>query len=316
MLECLRDGCTRPTWNGQPNEFCGRTCKQKAATAPKPVDPDPDPDPDPAGAPSAVDPDPDPAAAPATPAAAPAAPAAAPAAPAAITCKRKGCDKPSWNGKAGEYCGRTCRPPAIFGTQVGEDKFEELKNQFEKKWNLPGKAAPEVKEIWHVAQDKLLEAHEEYAKKIGDVPIRGSGANPGNKQRRFHSTKLSCSAWIGKPCSDGTCPLCNIINNGFDVKYSGKTGSRFGPGLYSSSTPSKAYAYGDSRYQIMVSVVCGVSEYEDKNTGCNTTPLDEGKYHSRVISDTGQGLGGSTGDECIVYHNEAMIPRYLLVFDV
>merc|ERR1712113_6981 len=112
----------------------------------------------------------------------------------------------------------------------------------------------------------------------------------------------------GKPCGSAKCPLCNIIANGFMTKYA-CTG-RFGPGLYSSSTPSKAYGYGDKRYLIVTSVVCGISEYQEENKGDNTSKLDETKYNSRIITDTGGGQ-----DECIVYHDAAMIPRYLIAFD-
>jgi len=32
--ECIRPGCKRPTWNGKPGTFCGRTCRDKATKGP------------------------------------------------------------------------------------------------------------------------------------------------------------------------------------------------------------------------------------------------------------------------------------------
>lgn len=89
---CLRHGCGKPSWNGQPNEYCGRSCKAGGSA------------PSQAPAPAAAVPRPAPARAPA---------AAAPAVNAEATkCMRPGCGKPSWNLVSNEYCSRGCRSKA------------------------------------------------------------------------------------------------------------------------------------------------------------------------------------------------------------
>ena len=60
---------------------------------------------------------------------------------------------------------------------------------------------------------------------------------------------------------------------------------------------------------IVCSVVCGVSEYTQDSVGVDNKKELASHYNSRIISDTGGGQ-----DECIVYHHEAMIPRYLIEF--
>jgi len=185
-----------------------------------------------------------------------------------------------------------------------QEVLDSLTNQVTSKWQG---TAPIIKTVYNITKEELVKPHLEYALKVGNVPCHGHGQNPGNMQRRFHCTTLGCSGWTGKPCGSTSCPLCNIISNGFMCKYA-HTG-RFGPGLYSSSTPSKAYGYGDKRYMFVTSVVCGLPEDTAVEHSNNTTALDKSQYHSRVIRDTGYGR-----DECIVYDDAAMIPRYLIEF--
>lgn len=62
---------------------------------------------------------------------------------------------------------------------------------------------------------------------------------PGNTVRRFHGTGLKCTLGINgkaKCCTDPTCAVCNIIQQGFDMAYS--SDGRYGKGLYGVSTYS------------------------------------------------------------------------------
>jgi len=85
---CMREGCTRPTWNGLPGEYCSRTCRDDAGQvaggaasgtsalyACLPIN---------RFAPSSQSKEPP-------------------------LCKRNGCNKPTFNGKPGEYCSRSCQ---------------------------------------------------------------------------------------------------------------------------------------------------------------------------------------------------------------
>merc|ERR1711964_103851 len=97
------------------------------------------------------------------------------------------------------------------------------------------------------------------------------------------------------------CAVCSIIRSGFQMKYTGSSaGSRFGAGLYSSSTPSKAYNYGNKKGMFVVNVACGIAHVDQTNS-----PLPAGT-HSRVAN--------AEDDELIVFHNAAIVPRYLMVF--
>ena len=106
-----------------------------------------------------------------------------------------------------------------------------------------GGSPPTIDTIWDVHDPVLVQKHVAYASSIGNVPVHGSGKNPGNQQRRFHGTRLACS-FNGTVCSDSSCAICSIMRNGFDLGRAGQAaGTRFGAGAYSSSTSSKAHSY-------------------------------------------------------------------------
>lgn len=133
LASMCRGSCGKPTWNGQPNEFCSRTCRtQNQAKAAKGGDFMP-------GAPVAggggalcltpgcgksawngkpgghcsigcrgSGPGPEPSGRGPPPTARASAPAAG-AASGAPECLRPGCGKASWNGQPNEFCSRSCK---------------------------------------------------------------------------------------------------------------------------------------------------------------------------------------------------------------
>lgn len=303
---CLIPGCGKPTWSGKANDFCSRACKSTGdktgvanlpGTAAAAV-------PQPAVLPAAGGMAGGGAAAgaagvPASGAAVAGAPAAG--APSAL-CLAPGCGKPSWNGQPNEYCGKACKVAScgkpVFGTHVDKAKFDELVAQFNSKWKDPGQP-PKIKSIWNVNADAIQKQHEQYCDSIGNVPIKGHGQNPGNQQRRFHATKLGCR-FAGKPCKDSQCFVCSIIKTGFKSSKAGTSaGTRFGAGIYCSSTSSKAYSYG-KQAMFIVGVACGIGDMAG-----SSGPLPPGT-HSRIVN--------NSDDETVVFEDAAMVPKYLILF--
>lgn len=154
-----------------------------------------------------------------------------------------------------------------------------------------------------MSKDALEKAHAKYCDSIGNVSCHGAGRNPANQQRRFHQSTLKCD-FKGSTCSgssDGSCAVCSIIETGFQMKYAGaNAGTRFGAGIYSSSTPSKAYDYGNKKGMFVVNVACGVAHVDQSND-----PIPSGT-HCRVAN--------ASSDENIVFDDAAMVPRYLIIF--
>lgn len=251
---------------------------------------------------------------------APAPPPPAVPASGAPRCPRPGCTGTSFNGRQGGHCSRRCHEAGVrrgcrlsFGMPLlpGDPKFDEVERQFAQTWrsspemgpNGPRRAwpAPKIRVMYSVRQwDGPLELqHEEYCQEIGTVAVHGRGRNPGNQQRRFHATTMNCD-FSGTPCRDPTCAVCCIIKDGFKLECAGATGSWFGRGLYSTATPSEAYHFGNKRAMFVVNVACGKPEIS-KGSG----PLPAGT-HSRIVH--------VAHDECVVFDERAMVPRYLLVF--
>merc|ERR1712025_635633 len=104
---CVRPGCGKPTFNGQPGEYCGRRCKAEHEDdkgGGRPMSPMPPPSPAVGG--SRMSP-------------APPAVGSSRMASSKGFCARSGCNKPSWNGQPGENCSKSCKAglaggPAAF----------------------------------------------------------------------------------------------------------------------------------------------------------------------------------------------------------
>jgi len=175
-------------------------------------------------------------------------------------------------------------------------KFAELQRQFKDKWKAGG-TPPAIKNIWCVEDAQLTKKYTAHCRSIGNVPVKGFGENPGNQQRRFHATKLACTS-NGTPCKDSNCYVCSIIQTGFKTSKAG-SGGRFGAGIYCSSTSSKAYQYG-KQAMFVVNVACGICDISSSNGS-----LSAGT-HSRIVN--------NSDDECVVFDDAAMVPRYLILF--
>jgi len=296
---CCTPGCGKPTWNGQPGGYCGQKCRT-------------------ANTPTATG--------------------------TVVVCLTPGCGKPTWNGRPNEYCSKGCKSsgpvtvvavgylcssgcgkptwngqPGGFcskactrgmggqpGTQVSPAKFKDIENQFTSKWDASRGSCPQIKSIWNVWDPQLLNKHDQYCQRIGNVPCFGSGVNPGNRQRRFHCTTMKCvDKFQGMPCNDSSCAVCCIIKTGFLLKFAGKCGSAWGAGIYSSPTPSYANWVKNRRATFVCSVACGVVDMTDTKAA-----LPSGT-HSRVASST---TGNPADNELIVFDEAAIVPKYLILF--
>eukprot|EP00971_Amphidinium_carterae_P083860 1659634-Amphidinium_carterae.1 len=234
-------------------------------------------------------------------------------------CQRAGCMKPTFDGLPG-FCSTACRdgrgaaqPMAAsqngiaFGDLLlrGHQKFDDLANQFTATWQDATTACPAISRIYCVKNSVREKGHSTYCATIGNVKVHGCGQNPGNTQRRFHATTLKCN-FSGATCTDRTCLVCCIINEGFKLELNTRAG--FGKGLYSTSRSSTAWAYVKQKSvqgkqaMFMVSVACGTADMAN-----NAGPLPPGT-HSRIVK-------LATGDdECVVFNNDAMVARWLLIF--
>uniref|UniRef100_A0A7S1Q9S1 PARP catalytic domain-containing protein n=1 Tax=Alexandrium catenella TaxID=2925 RepID=A0A7S1Q9S1_ALECA len=229
-----------------------------------------------------------------------------------LRCLQPGCGRPTWNGAPDEFCSRTCRQaglPHAICVPASPAKYKDIASHFAGKYSG---AAPQIKAIWEIKANKSVRDRF-YAKcqALGNVKVHNCGTNPGNQQRRFHGTLLSC-AFNGAPCGNGACRVCCIIQHGFSIAKLGQnTGDLgvYGPGHYSSSSSSTAVAYNrSSKAVLVVRVAVGVADVSN-----NSGSLPAG-YHARVVN-MGSGLPWllDIGDELVVPEDSQMLPAYLIL---
>jgi len=147
-----------------------------------------------------------------------------------------------------------------------------------------------------------------------------SVCSKGNEKRRWHGTRRTCN--LGdkdqtRLCSSSRCSLCSIIRNSFDVSVcKANTGwSRFGQGIYTSSTSSKSDGYSSNGCQsslkavLLNKVIVGKGCKLLKDNPSLTAPP---QGYDSVLGEKGQALNH---DELVVYINDAIRPAYLVMYE-
>ncbi|KAG8851994.1 hypothetical protein FRB96_009010 [Tulasnella sp. 330] len=188
-------------------------------------------------------------------------------------------------------------------------------------WLHPLKGRPWPVRIYAIdLPPSLMQRYDSYRYTV----LQNLGINDLNEQKLFHGTPRRCC--IGDPentlllCSDSTCNLCLIIRTSFKLERAGtalgRNFMRFGRGLYTTSVSSKADDYNVSQnnteYKAMLvaKVVLGRSYTLYKNAKSLTDPPPG--YQS-IAGEVGEDL---TYDEQVVYHDEAIRPAYLIIYEV
>ncbi|KAI0695392.1 hypothetical protein BC835DRAFT_1414906 [Cytidiella melzeri] len=231
------------------------------------------------------------------------------------------------------FCGQACadeatkKGPMILEVPEEHVTFRSVEAQFKSSWRHVGRACPSVRHIYKIIADQSsLDKYNAYR---DDVEARGqfvaSGRSAGNENRRWHGTRRECK--LGDKghtsfCASNNCSLCCVMRTSFDVSLWGKkTGwgrnpSRFGAGIYTSSTSSKSNDYSQNadpnaalKAILLNKVVVGKGY---KMTQDNTTMTAPPAGYDSVLAEKGTRLNH---DELVVYCNEAIRPSYLVMYD-
>ncbi|EKM52988.1 uncharacterized protein PHACADRAFT_99581 [Phanerochaete carnosa HHB-10118-sp] len=141
----------------------------------------------------------------------------------------------------------------------------------------------------------------------------------GNEQKLWHGTIRQCKLGDDgrnlRPCGDPQCALCQIISTSYQKKFSDSRG-RYGKGIYSSTTSSKAAGYSKngqpSEYKAMLlnNVVVGRTHETNDAMSRATSPPKGYDSVCGLPSD-----GGLKFDETCVYDDDAIRPVYLVLYD-
>ncbi|KAF5367731.1 hypothetical protein D9758_009882 [Tetrapyrgos nigripes] len=219
--------------------------------------------------------------------------------------------------------------------------YSEVEKLFQKGWKHPEKGKPVIRAIFTVlSPQKSLDSYAEYKYfafnlcsispinvlvrfQVQVVNQLSNYRRRANEQLLFHGTSQLCP--LGKNpsappdvCSLRSCSLCSIIKNSFEIRRCGTRHNfrRFGNGIYVTSCSSKADDYFSSplRSNFRVLLVNRVIVGKPLKRKYNATSLNElpSGYNS-VIGVPG---GDLNYEETVVYHNDAIRPAYVVVYDI
>ncbi|KLO15229.1 ADP-ribosylation [Schizopora paradoxa] len=230
--------------------------------------------------------------------------------------------------QSNNFCSRQCTAnaqalsPAILEVPEEHVVFKSVSEQFKSSWRHPNKKCPEVKHVYKIISTKAsvdqYEAYRDAVEARGNFAKHGRSA--GNENRRWHGTRRECT--LGEKgstqfCGSSSCSLCNIVKTSFDLAFFGKKTSwgRFGAGIYTSSTSSKADDYSNNVNQSSLKAVLLNKVIVGK--GAKLTHDDPNRSgppagHDSVLGEKG---GNLNYDELVVYTNDAIRPSYLVMFD-
>lgn len=223
-----------------------------------------------------------------------------------------------------DFCSRTCLQnalkagPRLFSLVADSKDHKEVQQQFIQGW-LHSSNAPTVHRIWKIYGNQSL--YSQFRAYKQSVEQRTGLAN-GNTRRRFHGTTRMCQLGNSDQehslCSNNTCRLCNIIKTSLRISHAQSNISfgRFGRGIYTSATSSKANDYvsepGGSRFKAMLltQVVMGKTK---KLKFDHTTLTAPPAGFDSVVGEPD--VSGSLNyDEAIVYTDDAIRPMFLIIY--
>ncbi|KAH9067953.1 ADP-ribosylation, partial [Lactarius vividus] len=186
-----------------------------------------------------------------------------------------------------------------------------VEKQFTEQWKHPT-PVPTVIKIWRIYGERsVLDRF---------FLERRTGTSGANTRRRFHGTIRKCrlgdTSTDGALCKLSDCNMCSIIRSSFQLAHVGKRTNfgRFGAGIYTSATSSKANDYyggsaSSNRAMLLNDVVMG--------EGIKLTTTDESltKPPAGYDSVIGEPGGDLNYDESIgAVENDAIRASFLIVY--
>jgi len=205
--------------------------------------------------------------------------------------------------------------PIIVEVPSGSTVHQDVLRQFTQQWKHPT-SVPTVIKLWKVYADQtVIDRFSSYQQGIEQT----RGIPGGNTRRRFHGTIRECclgdNASENALCRLNGCNLCRIIQSSFQLAKAGQRTNfgRFGAGIYTSATSSKANDYSSgsaspNKAMLLNDVVMGRAV---KLTWTDTSLTQPPQGYDAVIGEPG---GDLNYDESVVYNNDAIRPSFLIIY--
>ncbi|KAH9967415.1 hypothetical protein BC827DRAFT_1173986 [Russula dissimulans] len=171
-------------------------------------------------------------------------------------------------------------------------------------------------QVWKINMDQSVQYRfTSYQRRVASR----SGTLDGNTRRRFHGTTRKCGLGDDSSktalCNMISCNLCRIVQRSFELARASENTSfkRFGVGIYTSATSSKANDYSTStaspwKAMLLNDVVMGKAI---KLTWTDTSLTEPPQGYDSVIGEPG---GDLNYDEAVVYNEDAICPSFLIIY--
>ncbi|PVF95499.1 ADP-ribosylation [Serendipita vermifera] len=215
--------------------------------------------------------------------------------------------------------------PVLERLSVTERENREVMRRFIQGWRHNPYAIPKVEAIYRIhlpwSQASVYQTYQESVEAKRWFNIQGYPV--GNEQLYFHGTKRECLLGDNghiKLCESQSCSLCLIMKRGFDISRIGAgTGFlRFGSGIYTTSTSSKANDYSQNsvsspRKAMLLNKVI-VGNGKKLYWGDPTLTAPPPGFDSVIGEPAKNGRGELNYDELVVYSDKAIIPAFLIIY--
>lgn len=172
-----------------------------------------------------------------------------------------------------------------------------------------------ISRIFLIQNNRIKLRFKQYQNSLSETFKCEGLQGPANTNFNFHGTKKACASQLCSISQWANCPLCGILKNGFQIKFSGKgpsTDLRFGKGIYFSPDIKKALSYSNCEGKIwilMTKVVMG-RVYFAKDSESHLEEFNENKYHC-IFGDPRVSFDLQKPEICVM-KEEACWPKYLL----
>ena len=177
-----------------------------------------------------------------------------------------------------------------------------FKEQWERKYSRPN-----IDYVYVITNTKLSQRWTAYQHTLSDRTV----------EKYYHGTKLACNiATTQTLCTNQDCGICGIASIGFDCRCIRKNSmfQRFGHGFYLTPNSSNCHNYtqGFGKYRAMLLCdVCPGNKYRLQLQTGNVSLRGPPQGYDSVLGNLGETL---EYDELVVYNPDAVMPRYILVY--
>lgn len=200
----------------------------------------------------------------------------------------------------------TCR---IWLIAPGSKEHSTVTSQFMSSWTK--KSPPPqscFKAVFSIDSVRIEKRYSEYKRRLQGNP---------NEQKLFHGAPLKCNITATQTlCSSSSCAVCGVSRVGFK---SSKIAThvqfqRIGKAFYFAPNSSKCHEYTEGTNGCRALLLCDVAQGRMYMATSDMTSLTSPPSGYDSVSASPTRHSGMNFPEVAVYHEEAVMPRYIIVY--